>query len=305
MSIQVSNITKYYGSQKALDNVSFEIHRGEIAGFIGPNGAGKSTMMKIITGFLSPHEGKVLISGLNTIEHPLKIREKFGYLSEHNPLYGDMYIKEYLMHIAGFYRLKITAEERIKELIELCGLEAEQHKKIQSLSKGYRQRVGLAQAIIHDPEVLILDEPTTGLDPNQIVGIRKLIADLGKEKTLMLSTHIMQEVEAICQRVIIINNGRIVADGKPGSISSPSTIHPQTILIEFDNPPDIGLIRNIGGVISVQSLPDKRMLIETEPDQDLRPILFNFAVEHGLTVLSMHKKEKNMEEEFREATGEK
>lgn len=303
MSIQVNNISKYYGSQKALDNVSFEIHKGEIAGFIGPNGAGKSTMMKIITGFLSPSEGKVMISGLNTLEHPLKIREKFGYLPEHNPLYGDMYIKEYLLHIAGFYRLKTPAEKRVEELIDLCGLEVEQHKKIQSLSKGYRQRVGLAQAIIHDPEVLILDEPTTGLDPNQILEIRKLIAGLGQEKTVMLSTHIMQEVEAICQRVIIINKGEIVADGKPGSTSSPLTKHTQTILIEFDKSPDTGLIRNIDGIISVHSLPDKRMLIETEAEQDLRPVLFNFAVEHGLTVLSMQKKEKNMEEVFREVTG--
>jgi ABC-2 type transport system ATP-binding protein len=212
MSIQVQNISKKYGKQLALDNVSFEIPRGEIAGFIGPNGAGKSTTMKIITGYMPPTSGKVMINGLDIVEKSLEIKKITGYLPESNPLYVDMYVREYLSFIAGVYGLRKKAKSLVADIIEQTGLQPESHKKIGSLSKGYRQRVGLAQALIHDPEILILDEPTSGLDPNQIVEIRNLISELGKEKTVMLSTHIMQEVEAICDRVIIIDKGKIVAD---------------------------------------------------------------------------------------------
>jgi len=215
--IEVRGITKLFGEQKALDNVSFSVKTGEIVGFIGPNGAGKSTMMKIITGFIPQTEGEVLVNDLNTLEHSIEIRQMIGYLPENNPLYTDMYVREYLGMVENLYikekgKRKKEKGSRVEELIEMVGLEKECHKKIGALSKGFRQRVGLAQALIHDPSVLILDEPTTGLDPNQIVEIRKFIGNLGKRKTILLSTHIMQEVEAICDRVIIINLGKIVAN---------------------------------------------------------------------------------------------
>ena len=212
MSIQVNNISKKYGLQFALDNVSFEIGKGQIVGFIGPNGAGKSTSMKIITGYIPPSSGEVKVNGLDVVEHALEVKKITGYLPESNPLYTDMYVREYLQYISGIYGMRKKAAVRVPDIIERCGLSPESHKKIGALSKGFRQRVGLAQVLIHDPEILILDEPTSGLDPNQIVEIRNLILELGREKTVMLSTHIMQEVEAICDRVIIIDKGRIVAD---------------------------------------------------------------------------------------------
>ena len=212
MSINIKNISKKYGPQLAVDDVSFEVKKGEILGFIGPNGAGKSTIMKIITGYIPPTKGEVYINGMDAVEHSLEIRKIIGYLPEANPLYTDMYVKEYLRYIAGIYGLRKKAGKLVADIIERTGLAPESHKQIRALSKGFRQRVGLAQALIHDPEILILDEPTSGLDPNQIVEIRTLISELGKEKTVMLSTHIMQEVEAICDRAIIINKGRIVAD---------------------------------------------------------------------------------------------
>jgi len=213
MSIKVSGITKLYGEQKALDNVSFQVNTGEVVGFIGPNGAGKSTMMKIITGYIPQSEGEVWVNDLETLEQGLDIRRMIGYLPENNPLYVEMYIREYLTMVANLYGAKgAAARKAVENMIEQVGLGPEQHKKIGALSKGYRQRVGLAQALIHDPSVLILDEPTSGLDPNQIIEIRKFIHGLGKKKTILLSTHIMQEVEAICDRVVIINLGKIVAD---------------------------------------------------------------------------------------------
>ena len=214
MSITVKNISKFYGSQKALDNVSFQINPGEICGFLGPNGAGKSTMMKILCCFIPPSSGEAGICGFDITEQSIDVRQKIGYLPENNPLYLDMYVREYLGFIAGIHKIKIKADQRISEMIALTGLSIEQNKKIGALSKGYRQRVGLAQVLLHDPEVLILDEPTSGLDPNQLIEIRNLILTIGKEKTVMLSTHIMQEVEAICDRTIIINKGKIVADDK-------------------------------------------------------------------------------------------
>jgi len=213
MSISVQNVTKVYGTQKALDQVSFEAHPGEILGFLGPNGAGKSTMMKIITGYITPTEGDVKVCGLDIWEHSLALRKKIGYLAENNPLYTDMYVREFLEFIAGIHKIS-NRKSRIDEMLQLTGLNPEAHKKIGALSRGYRQRVGLAQALIHDPEVLILDEPTSGLDPNQLVEIRALIQDCGKTKTVLFSTHIMQEVEAVCDRVMIINKGKIIADGK-------------------------------------------------------------------------------------------
>jgi ABC-2 type transport system ATP-binding protein len=220
MSINVKNITKLYGSQKALDNVSFSINPGEICGFLGPNGAGKSTMMKILTCFIPPSSGEASVCGFDILENSIDVRRKIGYLPENNPLYLEMYVREYLDFIAGIHQIKHKREERISEMIALTGLSLEQKKKIGALSKGYRQRVGLAQVLIHDPEVLILDEPTSGLDPNQLIEIRNLILAIGKEKTVMLSTHIMQEVEAICDRTIIINRGKIVADDKTSNLIS-------------------------------------------------------------------------------------
>ena len=217
MSIQVKGVSKYYGQQAALQTVSLEVKKGEIVGFLGPNGAGKSTLMKIITTYLTADEGQVEVCQENVEENPLSVRQKVGYLAEHNPLYLEMYIKEYLGFIADLYG---CSKERVSDMIELTGLSPEQHKKIGELSKGYRQRVGLAAALIHEPEVLILDEPTTGLDPNQLVEIRNLIKNSGKNKTVMLSTHIMQEVEKICNRVIIINKGKIVADEQLESLKA-------------------------------------------------------------------------------------
>jgi len=234
MSIKVKNITKLYGKQKALDNVSFEIESGEIVGFLGPNGAGKSTMMKIITGFIPANKGEVFVNDLNADENSLEIRKHVGYLPEHNPLYLDMYVKEYLAFVASLHLPKKEIKSRVAEIIDKTGLQIEQNKKIGALSKGYRQRVGLAQALIHDPDVLILDEPTTGLDPNQIIEIRNLIAETGKEKTVMLSTHIMQEVEAICDRIIIIDKGKIVADDQTQNIKQDKADAKITIIVEFN-----------------------------------------------------------------------
>lgn len=224
MSISVKNIVKTYGTQRAVDGISFEIPSGEIVGFIGPNGAGKSTTMKIITGFLSDFEGEVLVNGIDVRQNPIEVKKSIGYLPEHNPLYLEMYVKEYLMFVAKIYGLNKDAENIVDEIIKRVGLEKEVHKKISMLSKGYRQRVGLAAVLVHDPKVLILDEPTTGLDPNQLIEIRSLIEAEGKSKTIMLSTHIMQEVEAICDRVIIINNGHIVANDTAENIKKDKSL---------------------------------------------------------------------------------
>lgn len=302
MSIVVRNITKYYGKQKALDNVSFEVQTGDIVGFLGPNGAGKSTMMKIITGFIPQTSGEALVNGLEVIENSLEIRKHIGYLPENNPLYPDMYIREYLNFVANIYKLGKNKKKRVEEIIEKTGLAHEQKKKIGELSKGYRQRVGLAQALIHNPDVLILDEPTSGLDPNQIVEIRNLISDIGKSKTVMLSTHIMQEVEAICDKIIIINNGIIVANDQTSEIHKKSADDHQTIIIEFDSAIDKKILEKISGVIKVANLKNNNWLIQGETSVDLRPIIFQFAVDRKLTVLSMQKKEKSLEEVFQELT---
>jgi ABC-2 type transport system ATP-binding protein len=302
MSIRLTSISKFYGDQAALKSVSFEIQRGQIVGFIGPNGAGKSTTMKIITGIIPADDGEVWVNGIKVEDDSLAIRRLMGYLPENNPLYTDMFVREYLSYVAGHYPLKSNKKERIEQIIAETGLATECHKKIEALSKGYRQRVGIAQALIHDPEILILDEPTTGLDPNQIVEIRNLISNIGREKTVILSTHIMQEVEAICDRVIIINQGEIVADGKPGEIAFNAGIEKETLMIEFDRKPDSDKIGLIPGVLKIRHLTETQVLIETDPSKDMRPVLFNFAVSEKLTVLSMQKKEMSLEEVFQELT---
>jgi len=290
MSISVQNIVKKYGQQKALDTVSFEIKSGEIVGLLGPNGAGKSTMMKILTCFIPPTSGLASVCGFDVQDQSIEVRRKVGYLPENNPLYLDMYVKEYLEFVAGIYKVS-NKMARIAEMIEITGLEAEQKKKIGALSKGYRQRVGLAQAMIHDPEVLILDEPTSGLDPNQLVEIRNLIQKIGKSKTVMLSTHIMQEVEAICDRAIIINKGIIVADDKTAELSK-LVANINVIVVEFDKTPDVKKLQSMNGVLKVSLIKSNIYEIESKLDTDIRPEIFRFAVDNGLTVLSQQKKEQ-------------
>ncbi len=299
MSIIVKNISKIYGEQKALDSVSFEIKTGDIAGFLGPNGAGKSTMMKILTGFIPASEGEAFVNNYNVSLEPLKVKQSIGYLPEHNPLYLDMYVKEFLRFTAGLFKIK-NRKQAVEEVISLTGLGREQHKKIGALSKGYRQRVGLAQAIIHKPKVLILDEPTTGLDPNQIVEIRNLILELGKEKTIMLSTHIMQEVEALCQKVIIIDKGKIVAQDSVNQIQRNINENHLTIQIEFGKQIELEKLLAVENVSDAKALSPSIWLIQSH--SDIREELFNFAVKNSNTVLSMQKIEKRLEDVFRELT---
>ena len=300
MTVETRNITKLFGKQKALNKVSFQINKGELVGFLGPNGAGKSTMMKIITGYLPFNSGEVFINDQKISVDNLEIRKSIGYLPEQNPLYTELYIKEFLEITAGFYKLN-NKKQRIAEIIELTGLGDEQHKKIQALSKGYRQRVGLAQALIHDPSILILDEPTTGLDPNQLEQIRELIREIGKEKTVILSSHIMQEVEAICNRVIIINKGEIVADGDIAKIKSGNLNKNQIVLTEFNSNVNQEQIQNIAG-ISNAVFKNNIWEIESEIEQDIRPLIFQFAVENKLTLLTLQEKQQNLENVFQELT---
>jgi ABC-2 type transport system ATP-binding protein len=302
MSIVVQDVTKLYGEQKALDNISFEVKTGEIVGFLGPNGAGKSTMMKIITGFIPASSGRVLVNGREAGTNNLEIRKLIGYLPENNPLYPEMYVREYLGFVASIYKSGIPAKKLIDNIIEVTGLAPEQKKKIGSLSKGYRQRVGLAQALIHNPEVLILDEATTGLDPNQIVEIRNLIKNAGKEKTVMISTHIMQEVEAICDRVIIIDKGVVVANEEKNKIYSILSHKKQVIHVEFDKEIKASELEAIVYVTSVKQINNSIWLIEAAGSEDVRPGLFAFAVKNNLTVLSLMKEESNLEDVFRHLT---
>ncbi len=299
MSIIIKNLSKFYGKQKALDSISFEIKKGEIAGFIGPNGAGKSTTMKILTGYIPPSSGEAFVNGISIFDDSLEIRRQIGYLPEQNPLYPEMYIKEFLEYVAGIYKIKAT-NKVLASIIEMTGLGIEQHKKIGALSKGFRQRVGLAQALIHNPSVLILDEPTTGLDPNQIVEIRNLISEIGKQKTVMLSTHIMQEVEAICDHIIIINHGKIVADEKGKDIQKATKNSMQTFLVEFETEIEYEKVKAIAGIVNIATIDRLSYVIESE--NDIRKSLFNFAVENNIVVLSMQKKEKRLEEIFHELT---
>ena len=302
MSIAVHGVTKFYGEQKALNNVSFEVKTGEIVGFLGPNGAGKSTMMKIITGFIPASSGKITVNGLAVEDENPEVKKQIGYLPENNPLYPEMYVREYLGFVASIYNAGSSKKKQIDNIIELTGLVSEQKKKIGSLSKGYRQRVGLAQALIHNPTVLILDEATTGLDPNQIVEIRNLIKEAGKEKTVMLSTHIMQEVEAICDRVIIIDNGVIVADELKSKIYSTIKHPKQIIKVEFDKDTPDSSLAEITNVKNVKKNQNNIWIIEAEGEEDIRPSIFKFAVKNNLTVLSLTKQESNLEDVFRQLT---
>jgi ABC-2 type transport system ATP-binding protein len=302
MSIEVQGVTKFYGAQKALDNVSFRVNTGEIVGFLGPNGAGKSTMMKIITGFIPASSGDIKVNGLDVEANNLEIKKTIGYLPENNPLYPEMYVREYLGFVASIYKNPLPAKTQIDSIIDATGLGPEQKKKIGSLSKGYRQRVGLAQALIHNPTVLILDEATTGLDPNQIVEIRELIKEAGREKTVMLSTHIMQEVEAICDRVIIIDEGVIVADELIGNIYSVIKNPRQIITVEFDREVTKELLSGISGANKTELVKTNVWTIEATVPEDIRPVIFAFAVKNNLTVLSLQKQESNLEEVFRHLT---
>jgi ABC-2 type transport system ATP-binding protein len=297
MTISVSHISKVYGNQKALDQVSFEIGTGELVGFLGPNGAGKSTMMKIITGYLASDGGSVTINGEMVETKNVSIRSQIGYLPENNPLYTDLYVKEYLEMVAGFYQLQ-NKKEKVQKMVELTGLKDEQHKKIKALSKGFRQRVGLAQALIHDPAVLILDEPTTGLDPNQLEEIRQLIRTISANKTVMLSTHIMQEVEAICSRVIIVNKGKLVADGSISQLKAGQFAQKQSVLVEFDQTPDLELLRKLPDLLKLDTLNATTYLAESASSKDLRPELFRFAVHNQLIILTMKEQQQSLENVF-------
>lgn len=301
MSIEVKNLYKYYGEQAAVKNVSFTVNSGEIVGFLGPNGAGKSTTMKIITGFIPASGGDVKVCGLPVDVDSLDTRRKIGYLPEHNPLYLDMYVKEYLEFVGNIYKIK-NVRKRVDEMIKAVGLEVEQSKKIGMLSKGYRQRVGLAAAIIHDPEVLILDEPTSGLDPNQLVEIRDLIKSIGKKKTVMLSTHIMQEVEAICDRVVIINKGEIVADNKASELQKRTTV--QTVYVEFEDAVDKSQLEKIAQVRKVEQVKNG-WLLETIEEVDLRRVVSKHASENNWLTLTLKIEEKSLEEVFKELTSGK
>jgi len=297
MSIEVNNISKSYGAQKALENISFSIKKGEIVGFLGPNGAGKSTLMKILTTYIAADEGSASVNGFDVNSQSKAVQQSIGYLPEHNPLYLDLYVREYLAFNADVY--KIT-KSRIEEVIQLTGLSAESHKKIGQLSKGFRQRVGLANALLHNPDVLILDEPTTGLDPNQLVEIRNVIKNVGNDKTVFLSTHIMQEVEAICDRVIIINNGKIVADKKLDNLIS--TEKEQVIEVEFDYKIEEQLIAKIENLTSFKNTHDMIWELTFNADKDMRPAVFDFANANGLKTLQLNQKNKNLEAVFREIT---
>jgi len=298
MSIEVHLVSKLYGEQKALNNVSFSIAKGEIIGFLGPNGAGKSTMMKIITGYIPPTQGRVAVCGFDVQEDGLASRRKIGYLPEHNPLYTDMYVREYLTFIAELYGVK-QVKSKVEQMIQRVGLEIEAHKKIEALSKGYRQRVGLAQALIHDPEVLILDEPTSGLDPNQLSEIRGLIVDLGKEKTVMLSTHIMQEVEAICSRAIIVNKGNIVADRPTSELRRSGEVYELVLELSGDLPAEV---LRLNGVQLVSPTGTFSWLLTVETGRDIRQELAVVVQSRQLTILTLMRREQKLEEVFKELT---
>lgn len=301
MPVQVENITKSYGSQKALDGVSFSFDDGELVGFLGPNGAGKSTLMKIITGYLAPDEGRVILNGEQVTPDHYRLRSQIGYLPEHNPLYTDLYVKEFLEFTAGFYQLSDN-KKRVAEAVEMTGLGLEQHKKIGALSKGYRQRVGLAQALIHDPAVLILDEPTTGLDPNQLDEIRQLIRQVSREKTVLFSSHIMQEVEAICNRVIIINQGKLITDSPVADVKSGGLIARQQVLVELTTAVDAAAWKKLPGVGEVNVVDERKVLLTASDETDLRPAIFQFAVAKKWVVLTLQEQQVGLEHVFRELT---
>ncbi|HLZ17247.1 MAG TPA: gliding motility-associated ABC transporter ATP-binding subunit GldA [Cyclobacteriaceae bacterium] len=301
MSLNIQNLTKIYGQQKAVNDISFSIGKGEIVGFLGPNGAGKSTTMKVATGFVSPTSGTVTVGGFDVVEQPMQVKRIIGYLPEHNPLYLDMFVHEYLHFIGSLYTLgSFHLKTRIREIIDLCGLGQEQNKLIGSLSKGYRQRVGIAQALIHNPDVLILDEPTSGLDPNQLVEIRKLIKEISANKTVIFSTHIMQEVQALCDRVIVINQGQLVADDLLQNLVGQKT-HAPVLVIEFKEnvaPEDIARLAGVDKVIAER----KHLRVFSRPGADVRAEIFRFASEKNISLLSLKEEENSMEEIFKSLT---
>ncbi|MDR0364895.1 MAG: gliding motility-associated ABC transporter ATP-binding subunit GldA [Bacteroidales bacterium] len=301
MSIVVEHVTKLYGEQRALDNVSFSVEPGEIVGLLGPNGAGKSTIMKIITCFIPQNEGSVSVCGFNVQENALEVKKRIGYLPEHNPLYPDMYVREYLEFIAKIHKVNGNINKRIDEMIYLTGLMPERKKKIGALSKGYRQRVGLAQALIHDPDVLIMDEPTSGLDPNQLVGIRELITQIGKEKTVILSTHIMQEAEAMCTRTIIINKGKIVANAPTCELTQ-AALGSNRIVVEFNGKIEHNKLRAISGVVHVEKISDVIWSLTAQTSKDVRKSVFDLAVAEKLAVLSMKIEQRKLEDIFHQLT---
>ena len=303
MSICVENLTKTYGKQQAVNNISFEINTGEIVGFLGPNGAGKTTTMKILTCFIPPTKGAAYINGLNVEENAIAVRQQIGYLPEHNPLYTDMYVKEYLHFVGSIYNLK-NLNNRVQEMIELTGLQVEQKKKIGQLSKGYRQRVGLAQAMIHNPKVLILDEPTSGLDPNQIIEIRNLITTIGKDKTVMLSTHIMQEVEAMCTRVMIVNKGEIVANGKTQELKDLFNVS-KTLSVKFNATLSKTQLAELKQFVKLKENTEGFYLLEGTNEEELKTIAFNFAVKQQLMLSEMKLQESSLEDIFKNVTQKK
>lgn len=296
MSIEVEGVSKIYGNQKALNNVSFKVDKPEIVGFLGPNGAGKSTMMKILTTYLNANSGEAKVNGFNVEGDKNEVQKNVGYLPEHNPLYLEQYVKEYLAFNANIYNV---SKQRIDEVIELTGLTPEAHKKIGQLSKGYRQRVGLANALLHDPEVLILDEPTTGLDPNQLIDIRNLIKSVGKTKTVFLSTHIMQEVEAMCERVIIISKGEIVADKKLKDLRDEKE---QVVIVEFDYRVEDAFLLKLPKVSKVVNTYDFVYEITFKTSDDMRSYVFDFAHDNQLKILQLNQKNTSLESLFRELT---
>lgn len=301
MSIEISHVTKLYGEQKALDDVSLQVKSGEILGLLGPNGAGKSTLMKIITCFIPPSAGEVSVNGFSIEEHPLEVKKQVGYLPENNPLYTEMYVREYLEFVAGINHVPAT-KVAIDNIITTTGLTSEQNKKIGQLSKGFRQRVGLAQALLPSPDVLILDEPTSGLDPNQLVDIRKLIKSIGKEKTVLLSTHIMQEVEAVCDRVVIIDKGKIVADDSTANITKSYKPGKGVITIEFNGKVNKSDLQKIKGIINVRLAAGNQWVLESDAAEDIRNTLFRFAVDNDLTILSLSKEQESLEQVFHRLT---
>ncbi len=300
MSVIVENLTKKFGHQKAVDQINFKVEKGAILGFLGPNGAGKSTTMKMITCFIPPTEGTIQVCGFDTSQHPLEVRRKIGYLPEHNPLYKDMYVKEYLSFVGGLHKIN-HLKQRVGEMIEMTGLEREQKKLIGALSKGYRQRAGLAQAMLHDPEVLILDEPTSGLDPNQLVEIRSLIKALGKEKTVIFSSHVMQEVQALCNRVVIINQGKIVANDHierlQDHLKGKVTVH-----FEFKEMVHIDQIKTIPGVQNISQIRENEWQVTAISEADVRQSIFKFAVDNNLTLLELYKEKYSVEDVFQKLT---
>ena len=299
MSIQVTHLSKYFGTQKVVDDISFNVAKGEILGFLGPNGAGKTTTMRMITGYLSPDEGEIIVSGTPVAEDNTRSRAGIGYLPEHNPLYLEMYVKEYLRYVARIYQIK-EPWARINEVIGLTGLKFESHKQIRALSKGYRQRVGLAQAILHDPEVLILDEATSGLDPNQLIEIRELIKDLGKNKTILLSTHIMQEVQALCDRVVIIHKGKIVADGNIRMLSQ-GLAQSYQVEVNFSRPVADSTFTEINGYLTHEAKGQSRYII-TGKDNSLNEAIFDFAVSKNLKIIEMSTLQESVENIFQQLT---